>query len=279
MITKTITLNSFPVCVKKSGRACTDYHNHKYYELVYVLEGMVDHIINGEHHVLREGNYVLLSPSDGHMYVSVNDAPFGVINFMFDPVLIDSNFSLDTPFNEIIKHPLIGMSAKKLTSLPLAMQFSDDSRSLRAVFTDSLTEYKQKKFGYVNTLRANAVKALIACLRNVYSDNGVAEKSAFVDTIIQYVNSNYSEDICLTALCREIGYNVQYVSRVFKTQIGLSFSDYLKRVRVQKACSLLLSTEMTVQQIVNKVGYSNMAFFYRAFKEITGETPADFRKK
>ena len=157
MITKTITLNSFPVCVKKSGRACTDYHNHKYYELVYVLEGMVDHIINGEHHVLREGNYVLLSPSDGHMYVSVNDAPFGVINFMFDPVLIDSNFSLDTPFNEIIKHPLIGMSAKKLTSLPLAMQFSDDSRSLRAVFTDSLTEYKQKKFGYVNTSYFNRV--------------------------------------------------------------------------------------------------------------------------
>jgi len=279
MIVKTLDLSNFPVCVKRSARAATDYHRHKYYELVYVFEGMVDHIINGEHYVLYEGNYILISPNDEHMYIAVNDAPFSIVNFMFDPNLIDVNFTLDTSFSEIIKHPLIGFSSKKLTSLPLAMQFFDDSKNLRAVFYDSLIEYKQKKSGYINALRANAVKAIIACLRNVCSDNDMSEKSAFVDNIVKYINDNYSESISLSSLRYEMGYNVQYVSRVFKAQIGVSFSDYLKRVRVQRACSLLLSTDMTVQQIVNSVGYSNVAFFYKAFREVTGATPSEFRKE
>ncbi len=279
MAVKPNDLSSFPVWVTMSRMTDTGYHNHNYYEFVYVLEGMVDHIINGEHHILREDNYFLLDPKDEHMYVSINDEPFRIINFMFDPALIDANFTLDTPFKEIIKHPLIGISPKKLSTLPLAVQFSDDSRTIKNVFTDSLNEYRQKKPGYLNVLRANVVKIIINCLRNVYENEDFSKKSAFVDTITKYVNEHYSENISLSELCDKLGYSVQYVSRAFKTQIGVNFSEYLKKVRVQKACSLLLSTDMTIQQIVNAVGYSNIAFFYKAFKKIMGETPMEFRNR
>lgn len=279
MIVKTSSLQDFPICVTRGSKKDINYHRHNYYEFAYVYEGMVDHVLNGEHHILRDGNYFLLSPEDVHTYAAINDEPFRIVNFMFNPSLIDPSFTLETPFKEIIKHPLIGLSHKKLVRSPLGVQFSDDAGILRPIFINSVTEYKQRKVGYINVLRANAVKGIIACLRNVYAEQDDVKKSYFVENIIKYANDNYQEPISLSQICEKLGYSVQYASRIFKEQMGVNFSAYLIQIRMQKACSLLLSTDMTIQQIGNAVGYTNMAFFYRAFKSVVGETPTEFRNK
>ena len=54
MTVKTYPLKDFPVCVLRGVRTDMEHHRHKYYELVYVYEGMVDHVLNGEHHILTE---------------------------------------------------------------------------------------------------------------------------------------------------------------------------------------------------------------------------------
>ena len=279
MTVKTYPLKDFPVCVLRGVRTDMEHHRHKYYELVYVYEGMVDHVLNGEHHILTEGNYFLLSPDDVHTYVSINKEPFRIINFMFHPALIDSSFTLETPFKEIIKHPSIGVSRKKLLKSPLGVQFFDDDRRLRPMFLNAFSEYKQKKIGYVNALRATAEIFILACLRNVCVEQESEQQNVVINKIIEYVNENYLEDISLSSMCDSMGYNVQYISRVFKTQVGMNFSTFLINKRIQKACSLLLSSDMTIQQIANEVGYSNMGFFYNSFKKIMGETPAEFRNK
>lgn len=279
MVVKTSPLRDFPVCVLRGIRADIDYHRHTYYEFVYVLEGTVDHVLNGEHRILGEGNYFLLSPEDIHTYLSINSDPFRIVNFMFNPALIDSSFNLSTPFKAIIKHPAIGVSYKRLVASPLSTQFLDDDRSLRQIFVNAINEYKFKKPGYISVLRATAISGIIACLRNVYAGEDGVEKNTFVTNIIRYINENYMGNVSLSAICDEMGYNVQYVSRSFKAQMGMTFSEYLFKVRIQRACSLLLSTDMTIQEVSNAVGYSNTAFFHKVFKSVIGETPADFRKK
>ena len=100
MVEKTIALRDFPVCVRKNVGTTTSYHNHEYYEFVYVLDGVVEHIINDGHCILSEGNYFLLSPNDRHVYRPISREPFKIVNFMFDPSLIDSNFTIETPFDK-----------------------------------------------------------------------------------------------------------------------------------------------------------------------------------
>ena len=139
--------------------------------------------------------------------------------------------------------------------------------------------YKQKKIGYVNALRATAEIFILSCLRNVCVEQESAQQNVIIDKIIEYVNENYLKDISLSSMCDSMGYNVQYISRVFKTQVGMNFSTFVINKRIQKACSLLLSSDMTIQQVANEVGYSNMGFFYNSFKKIMGETPAEFRSK
>ena len=279
MIIKTSPLRDFPVCVLRGVRADVDYHRHTYYEFVYVYDGIVDHVLNGEHHILSAGNYFLLSPEDIHTYLSINNDPFRIVNFMFNPALIDPCFDLNTSFNEIIKHSSIGVSHKKLVRSPLAEQFVDEDGSLRPLFINAMSEYKLKRPGYMSVIRSTAITGIIACLRNVYAEDQSTAKNTFVTNIIKYVNENFAENVSLSSLCEQMGYNVQYVSRSFKEQTGMNFSAYLLKVRTQKACSLLLSTDMTVQQISNAVGYSNTAFFHKIFKKMMGETPSEFRNK
>ena len=279
MVVKTLQLKNFPIAVHSSRNPSSTYHNHNYYELVYVIRGMAQHIVNGEHRILSKGNYFLLSPNDEHMYVSLNSDPFKIINLMFDPSVIDSKFTLETPFEEIIKHPLIGVSDKNFVASPLATHYSDNSSSMKAIFLNSVDEYHKKRIGYMNVLKLNIIKAIIECVRNVSSDKDNTSKSLFVDEIIKYTNDHYAENVSLSALCNSLGYSVPYVSRVFKEQTGMNFSEYLVNLRIQKACSLLLSTNMSVQDIINAVGYSNTEFFYRAFKKIMGETPTKFRNR
>ncbi len=278
MVVKTSSLRDFPVCVLRGKKTDIDYHRHTYYEFVYVLEGTVDHVLNGEHRILGEGNFFLLSPNDVHTYLSINSDPFRIVNFMFNPALIDPSFNLNTSFKVLIKHPSIEVSYKRLMVSPLSTQFLDADGSLRQIFLNALNEYKLKKPGYISVLRATAITGIIACLRSVYTEENGIEKNTFVTNIVKYVNENYADNISLSAICDEIGYNMQYVSRSFRTQMGMTFSEYLFKVRIQEACSLLLSTDMTVQEISNAVGYSNTAFFHKVFKNVIGKTPANFRK-
>ena len=86
-------------------------------------------------------------------------------------------------------------------------------------------------------------------------------------------------DIVLAQICKKMGYNAQYVSRSFKEQMGINFTSYLHNVRMQRACSLLLSTDMSVTQVSYSVGYQNTAYFHRTFKKIIGVTPYNFKNK
>ena len=65
----------------------------------------------------------------------------------------------------------------------------------------------------------------------------------------------------------------------FKKETGMTFRSYLVKIRTEKACQLLKSSNMTVSNIAGSVGYTDPAFFYKVFRKEMGMTPDDYRKK
>lgn len=65
---------------------------------------------------------------------------------------------------------------------------------------------------------------------------------------------------------------------MFKKETEMNFSDYLKKIRIDNAKNMLLDTEQTVEDISYAVGYSDIKYFSRLFKKLTGLTPTEFRK-
>lgn len=94
----------------------------------------------------------------------------------------------------------------------------------------------------------------------------------------QYIGQNYYKPLTLEIVSKEIGFNPTYFSGVFKKETDMNFSDYLKNVRVENAKDMLLDTGQTIEDISFSVGYSDVKYFSRLFKKLTGVTPTEFRR-
>lgn len=94
----------------------------------------------------------------------------------------------------------------------------------------------------------------------------------------QYISDNYYKALTLDIVSKEIGFNATYFSSMFKKETKMNFLDYLKKIRVENAKNLLLNTDQTVEDISYAVGYSDIKYFSRLFKKLTGLTPTEFRK-
>ena len=270
-------LRKFPVAITRSF-TCPRLHCHAYYEFVYVVEGRLIHVLNGERYILEKGNYFLLSPKDTHTYEYFGDSGFSILNICFSPALIDSAFDLETPFSDIVRHHSIGISLKG-KEFPFGAAFICEDDSMLNLVTNAFNENKKQAKGCDKVLKYSVLTMLVKLLRNVVPVSDDNKGKDFIAEIIKYVNENYASDIVLAHICQKMGYNAQYVSRSFKEQMGINFTSYLHNVRMQKACTLLLSTDMSVAQISYSVGYENTAYFHRTFKKIIGDTPHNFKNK
>lgn len=100
-----------------------------------------------------------------------------------------------------------------------------------------------------------------------------------IDQINNYIRANYSQPVSLKELSQKLYLSEGYLSRFFKRQYGMSFSDYLSNVRLHHAMEDLLYTDIPVTQIVYGNGFSNTTVFSKQFKAMYGDTPSEYRKK
>ncbi|WP_309300115.1 helix-turn-helix domain-containing protein [Lentilactobacillus buchneri] len=96
--------------------------------------------------------------------------------------------------------------------------------------------------------------------------------------IVNIINDHYTESCTLKQIADSIGYDYVYLSKLFQKTINLSYTKYLNSFRISKARELLKNTSLPVTDIAFNVGYENLRTFNRNFKDVTGNTPAQYRK-
>lgn len=106
-----------------------------------------------------------------------------------------------------------------------------------------------------------------------------ADNEAWPQEILEYINSEYQNNITLEDASRRVGFSTYYFSRLFKQKFDKPFIEYLTQLRIQKAKTLLSSPGVSVKNVCYSVGYSDPNYFARVFKRETGMSPSNFRKK
>ena len=99
-----------------------------------------------------------------------------------------------------------------------------------------------------------------------------------VDSARLYIDQNYKRSITLEDVSAFTGFSKYYFSRVFKRQMGVSFSEYLRQKRVSMAEKLLIHSRQSIQDIALDAGFGSVASFNRAFREARNCTPSKFRE-
>lgn len=101
-----------------------------------------------------------------------------------------------------------------------------------------------------------------------------------VSLAIDYINRNYQDpDISLEKIAHSLHISKNYLGTLLKKRTGVRYNRYLMEVRVKKAKELLSKSDISVNRICNEIGLSNIDYFRNNFKELTGITPSEYRRK
>jgi AraC-like DNA-binding protein len=92
-----------------------------------------------------------------------------------------------------------------------------------------------------------------------------------------YIRQNQAEELSLGMVARAVNTSTFYFCKLFKKATGLNFTDYVSRVRIEKARNLLLNPNLRISEIAYEVGFQSLTHFNRVFKRISGESPSEYR--
>ena len=96
---------------------------------------------------------------------------------------------------------------------------------------------------------------------------------------VDYIESHLSQKISIRDVSEAVGYHPAYFSSLFKKEMGASYSDFLTNLRIYRAKELLQQTNLSVQEVADACGFSDLSYFSYKFKHIVGNAPSEWRMK
>lgn len=160
-------------------------------------------------------------------------------------------------------------------------EFAELPREYQELWGDSLGRLREKLEGWetLEDLRLLCFEAFRELAEQMQAMRNAKKHRTHILQIRKYVEENYNNpDLSLNYLSDLFDINPKYLSKLFKEEIGEKFVDLLISHRIEKAKQLMQETDKAIQEISEEVGYTNYNSFNRAFKNVVGVSPSDYRK-
>lgn len=153
----------------------------------------------------------------------------------------------------------------------------DDFSYCREALRLQITDYILKPVNYEEF--GSCIDQLkISLYNNEVKEKPVVKKERVITGITKYMQEHLSEDVSLHILSEEFHLNSQYISQLFKNEIGVNFLTYLTNIRMEHAKKLLLSSSLSIAEVSEQSGYVDYRVFTKVFKKSEGITPSQYRR-
>ena len=250
--------------------------NNRSWTLVYIKMGVGMYLLDGSLRCLNEGDLILLPPRVSYSFSSEQLGDEYNIN-LDATVLRFDNAWLDAL---VAAFPVSGEMVLRIKEIrnPFAIEgpkWVKLSRLLDSILSCDRREQPAMIFAILSLISTQDDYMLIKSVNECDSQD-IAERKAKID---RYLECHYYNKVSLEEISKSVGMSRTYFSIFFKTHYKEGFSDYLTRLRVEKASVLLLHTDKSLPAIAAETGFKTVQYFTRAFKKVKGDTPAAFRRK
>jgi AraC-like DNA-binding protein len=253
------------------------FHNHNFFELVYVYRGNCINVSSGIEAHMQEKDLLFMTPDTLH-YLRVPDQSSIIFNFLITKdVFRQSMFSLMS--NDVLSNFVISYFYQLQKSVDFLILNRTDDSPIYSILHRLIQEYYQPQPGYEKILEAGLIEVFLymsRILSSQFTPSGQLPTSQFLSSIILYIQKNYST-VTLKEVAYTFGYTEKYISRCIKKELKTSFSDFIKDIRLTHAAQYLSKTTMSVEQIAQMVGYQNMTYFYSIFRNKFQMSPKEYR--
>lgn len=257
------------IYISKHNRfAAYPEHAHTFLEANYLLQGHADETVNRQSVQLDAGDLLIMDVGTTHAISALHHEDL-LLNLIIRDHLNDEN----DQFLQIIKSQL---SQKGFWLLPKNAM----SPQMQSLLQQLITEYYNPGKWSEQLLNSYLTSCLILLARLAGGNNPAAAKpeSAPVQLVLQEISHNYPS-ASLKKIAQRLNYTPTYLGQLFKKETGSTFSAALTSQRMLSAYHLLITTSLSVAQIMTKVGISNRSFFYHKFEEQFGQTPNKIRQE
>ena len=153
----------------------------------------------------------------------------------------------------------------------------DDFAYCREALRLQITDYILKPVDY-EEFGACIDNLKIALFQQKSAEETEGGEERIINKIVRFVQNHLAEEISLSVLAEEFHFSTQYVSQLFKNEIGVNFLTYLTNIRMEKAKKLLLSTDLPIAEVSEQSGYGDYRVFTKVFKKSEGVTPSQYRR-
>ena len=250
-------------------------HTHDYVEVVYMCTGQTVHIVNGKQIRLEQGDLLFLSQCCTHEVgnAGMNDV---AVNFIVLPDFFNNVLSFmgeeETPLRRFLVDCLCGQTSGAGFLHFKVAEITPVQNLIENLLFTLLQETLSKRKMSQMTMALLFVQLMGHTETLATSD----QEQAAIFKVLAYVETHYVSG-SLTELAESLHYDLYSLSREIKRKTGKNYTQLVQEKRLAQAAFLLKNTDRNVDDIANAVGYENMGYFHRIFKESFGVSPRNYR--
>jgi YesN/AraC family two-component response regulator len=257
-----------------------DKHKHDYLELVFVYSGSIRQIVDDKSIEMKKGEILIMDMNVEHSIEESGENDIA-INVLIKKEFFDWVFMNQIADNDLMSNFIVKSLYEKDKFKRFLYFKTSDNKKVWDFMINILMEYYDNKTGMKTAIRAYMILLFNELLRdyNRYLPNNIIYKidsSATVE-IMKYIGNDY-RNIVLKDLAEHFNYSTDYMGKLVKKITGKTFNELRRDIRMRRAKYLLKNSNMSISDVISRVGYSNLSYFYKQFREDTGITPDEYRK-
>ncbi|MBO5317502.1 MAG: helix-turn-helix transcriptional regulator [Oscillospiraceae bacterium] len=232
---------------------------HKHLEALLVKSATAKVTIDGKPYTLYPGDVYVAFPNVLH---SLERSDSQVI-------VVIADFELYQAFHDILVHTAPDPPVLRKGTFPQEVYAIFER--MGQLYHSELPHKQSVLAGYANALLGELMGSMHLCKRNV--GDGLLQQLIF------YFLQNYTRDLTLEDVARELNYSKYYISRVVSNTFGCNFRTLINTYRVSMAQNLLVSSAKSISEIALECGFQNQSSFNRIFLKHSDITPGEYRRK
>ncbi|WP_159721462.1 helix-turn-helix domain-containing protein [Enterococcus sp. CSURQ0835] len=251
-----------------------------YIRILYVLQGEVELEIGEELTTYGQGCLILVNQACSVAYRLAQDAV--TLHFYFK-----ASYFTESLLTQFVEEPLL----YRFFVEALSMEFQLTSRFyifsfqhqpdvhfyalllLKQIVKMRYFNNKLTKSAFVLFIVEISQSAELALLKR----DGYISSECLINEVLAYIELNLAT-VTLNQIAKKFHFHPNYLSHFVKVKTGQTFTALMLEKRIKLAQKYLVETELSIQEIIERLGYKDKAFFYKRFKEVVGMTPNNYRK-
>lgn len=252
------------------------------FEIILGIDGVMYIEEDGRQYEVEKGDLLILYPCINHHGYQ----PSGkVTTFYWAHFLFEEDYSLHADINEIpgIQYALKNPFHSEMETKALLCKYMKGIRNERVPVLFRELVHIRKSGYYTNLAAGLHITSLLVELTNrvltsITLDEGSNHKDILLEHVIRLIEMNYMKKYTISHISSELGYNADYIARIFKEKMGMKISEFTNYIRVKKAQKILLETMEPVRQVCYEVGFEDEKYFMKIFKHFENLSPSEFRR-